>query len=363
MQLSGLDLNHSIISNELTELKVGQLLQVEVLSKGNSNEGIISLAGKQVKAKFETPAKAGERFWVCVKDINKNELVLTREYIISKQIKHITAAQLELLLNRGCGFDPYVANLLENFLKPDNRVLSLFLKDFFASPTLRSIFQNIFKVIPSWENIDGYNYKDLIEYFKLLGLNYENKLLERIKNGQEKLNSSFKGNIKAQIMNLLKDSKNKFTKAERNNLESFLEEITGQQLWIQTGTKKNAYSIMNIPLQDNGLIYQANIAVESLRKGRKIDIRRCHIAVQVDTSNLGKIGADIWLYDNTLNICVLHDNPDSILQLINKVSASTYERFTQMGIYLKSITVKRFSENPQFFQFIKGKQSEVDLIG
>lgn len=168
--------------------------------------------------------------------------------------------------------------------------------------------------------------------------------------------------IKTMLLKML--AENSVLKENKAALQGLLEEITGQQLWIQTGARDNAYALIHLPLQDNGVTYNCSIAVESSRKGEKSDIDHCHIALQVETENLGKIGADLRLYEKKLNICVLSSEIESLDILIHDLYDSTKKNLSDLGFLLDNISLKTFEEYPQFANFIGGKYlSGVDVKG
>ena len=150
----------------------------------------------------------------------------------------------------------------------------------------------------------------------------------------------------------------------KEKLELFLDRISGQQMWIQSGVRDNAYIIMQIPLQQNGKVYECKIAVESSRKGNKVDVDYCHIALEVETENLGMIGADLRLFERRLQISLITDDVHLLQSLVEHSFALTKERFADQNITLDYVSVKTYEEYPQFNGFITGQtMGGVDIKG
>lgn len=346
-------------SVELSGLLVGQRLAVEVIATSKNQQGLVSLGGKIHPAKLEAEVKPGDRFLAAVKEANGQEIVLSREHI-SGRITGLSNEQLIFLFNRGLGIDPKILLLLNQFTQTsDTALLSILLS---KSPYLDNLAKQLWSNIPQWSETNGQTFNYLLRYYYMLGLEHERDIYELYKrnSGQkEKMEHC----AKEQILLLLRESVAKLPAQLKEYLELLLDRITAQQMWIQTGTRENAYLLMHIPLQDNGIIYNCQIAVESSRKGKKIDVEHCHIAIQVETENLGKVGADIRMYEKRLQICLLNDSTE-FFSLIESIYQSTKERFANLGLTLEHITIKTFEEDPQFTNFITGQfVSGVDFEG
>ncbi|KUO67003.1 MAG: hypothetical protein APF84_17575 [Gracilibacter sp. BRH_c7a] len=357
-----ININNSPILNknvELSKLLVGQRLTVEVISTDRNQQGLVSLGGKIHPAKIEAEVKPGDRFLAAVRETNGQEIILSRENI-NGRITGLSNEQFILLLNRGLGIDSKILLLLNQFTQSTDTALMSILMT--KSPDLNNLARNIWKSIPQWAEINGQTFNYLVKYYYLLGLEHERDIYELYKNDARQKETN-EPSVKEQILLLLKEHAGKLPIQQKEYLELLLDKITAQQMWIQTGARENAYFLMHIPLQSNGTIYNCRIAVESSRKGNKIDVDHCHIAIEVETENLGIIGADLRLFEQRLQICLLNNDTD-LHPLLETIYESTKERFTNLGLILDNITIKTFEENPQFANFIAGQfVSGVDFEG
>ncbi|NLI93640.1 MAG: hypothetical protein GX434_16045 [Peptococcaceae bacterium] len=357
-------INQIITESDLSRLKIGQRLQVEILSnEGNQDEAIISLNGKLVKAKLEAQAQTGDRFWAAVKESGENGLILSRENVSNAALNGLSKEQIVLIMDRGTGFDPGVAKVLANFtdIKSNSTILQPLLKS--KNPQIRNLVSLLSDILPDWSKLDGKNYTQLLKYFSALGLDDEKDLYARFSSKNTDLDSNLQS-VKANILKIIQDQDNKLSKEEKSSLEAILDEITGQQLWIQSGIKKNAYSLLHLILQDQGRFYNCEIAVESARKGKRMDPEHSHIALQVETPNLGKVGADIMIYENKMQLCILHDEIDVLKPVIQEVQQDVFNNLNALGLQIERVSIKSFKDFPYFQEFLSGKhQSEVDIKG
>jgi len=356
-------LNRLLTEVDLTRLQVGQRLEVEILSNDPNQEGMISLGGKILKAKLEAQVQTGERFWAAVKELGDKEIVLSRELFNNPKLESLTREQIITLVNRGFGFDTEISETLAQFgnSKTAGLVHSLLSS---SNPQLKDLLKMFLKALPTWSTLKGTNYVPLQQYFAVLGLENEKLIHDsfRQKNEQAAFEQT---NIKINLLKILDDDQaDSLSKEERTWLNKLLEDITGQQLWIQSGIKKNAYLLLHFPLQDNGQLYQCKVAVESSRKGRRIDMEHSRIALQVETPNLGIVGADIMIYEDNLNVCLLHDEIDILRPLIEEVYDDTAASFRDLGLQLGRVSLKSLKDDPGFLHFISGRQrSGVDIRG
>jgi hypothetical protein len=347
---------------DLAQLKTGQRLQVEILSSDDS-EGLISLNGTLMKAKLEAQVQSGDRFWAAVKEIDENGMVvLSREVWNSQTLSRLSQEQMLTLLDRGTGFDPETAEVLLNFARNQMRpLLDPLLAS--ANPQINNLLTELLKIVPEWSALNGKNYGRLWQYNLRLGLENERTLYQNFlaKNEPPPENTP---SVKEILLKTLQDPGKALSKEEKSALEKILAEITGQQLWVQSGTKKNAYSLLHFILQDQGVFYNCRVALESSRKGKKKDIQHSHIALQVETPNLGKVGVDFLIYDNAINICLLHDDVAELKAFLEELQPETAANFHNLGLRLERVTVKSFTELPDFQDFLSGKpRSGVDIKG
>jgi hypothetical protein len=169
--------------------------------------------------------------------------------------------------------------------------------------------------------------------------------------------------FKSMLLRLLETSAQNLTQSERGMAKALLDDVTAQQFWLQSGIRKNALVLLNVPLQDQEGWYQAQIAIESGRKGSKMDPEHCRIGVQVETYHLGTVGADVWIYEGRIHLCLLSDDPAGLIEAAQSELMSAQEQFQALGMKLASLTTKNFSDMPRFRSFLAGEQLEVNVEG
>ncbi|MGI5902040.1 MAG: hypothetical protein ACOX7U_06155 [Desulfitobacteriia bacterium] len=347
--------------NDLSAFRVGQVLKVEVLSNIKGQEAQISLGDKIVNAKLETPVRTGDKFLATVKNIEGNLIVLSKEVVSGAELNRLSPEVIALLLNRGLGFEARLVEFLQKFISEGFTPWQALLEE--SSKELNKIREFLSSIIPEWSSLSGKNYGPLINFFLKLGLGNEFLIYSWFKRAQVFNFEDFQS-LKTELLRLLEDPDNLLSKEQKNILQKYLDSLTGQQLWYQNGAHKNAYSLLLIPLQLGEDIYYVKAAIESLRRGKKMDSKHCHISLELDSSALGKIGADILIYEKNINLCLLHDNYETLKPLIEKLKTETKESFRELGLNLQNITLKKFEENPLFFKFIAGQQlGGVDVRG
>ena len=346
-------------SQGLPVLKLGQHVKVEIIAKSPSGQGVISLAGKNVPAQLEAHVRPGEIFWASVREINQNSIVLKKESIPSTAIHNLSPQETMLLVNRGLSLEPRFVQLLNGFLSAENSSLLSLLAgtNLPFSEYIRKLLRT---AVPSWQTIKENN--SILNYFRILGTDNENLIMKMLKSGQNSANNFT--NIKLELLRIIAEYGNLLSGENKLLLNQFLNEITAQQLWYQTGVHENAYTILHFPLEDNEQYYLVKLAIESLRKGRKIDLQHCRISLQLETPNLGVIGADLLFYDKVLSLSLLSNNPEELEPLLEIMQSEVKECFSQLGIKLESISLKKIEEHPQFEAFLNGQQlGGVDVKG
>lgn len=346
---------------ELNQLQVGQRVPVEIIRTDGAQEGLISLGGTLIKAKLEAQVQQGDRFWAAVRETGENGLILARENLSSNS-SGLSPKQVLLLLNRGLGFDPEIASFLEHFTGSINTGLASLLAS--RNPYLSKLIHFLWEHMPEWSGLSAKNYSPLGKYYIHLGLEHERLIYELLKNPNREEKIAEGQTVKEQVLVLLKESTGILSRRDRDCLENLLAEIVGQQLWIQKGVRNNVYFLMYFPLKDQDNLYNCRIAVESSRKGSKMDMDHCHIALQVDTENLGTVGADIRLYENKIYLCILHNDIEVLAPLIDIAKNNVREAFAELGLMLQDIALKKFADFPQHEKFISGDYvGGVDIKG
>lgn len=363
MQIQQVNLPFRLLQDiDLSRLQVGQRLQVEVVSSKGNQEGFISLNGKMVKAKLEVPVEEGDRFWTTVKETGENGVTLIRDPLQALKMQNLSPEQILTLLNRGFPLDPEISKQLQKFINSTPTSWLALLKA--KNPLFGELIARLWAMIPRLAGLAesaGYGEGfDLESYYHFLGLGYERLLREKYQSKQREMDQS---SLKALLLQILSGKGEvSLSPDEREAVKNMLDDLTGQQLWIQTGSKENAYCLLHFPFQDNGIIYYCKVAAESSRKGRKLDLDHCHLALQAETPNLGLIGADLIIHEQDIRLTILHDEIEELSPLIQELSKSAEEGLAQLGYHLLAVAERKFEDLPQFTAFLAGQQfSGVDV--
>ncbi|ADY56389.1 hypothetical protein Sgly_2098 [Syntrophobotulus glycolicus DSM 8271] len=343
--LNSININSEKIGQGMI-LEVGQKVVIDIIKMQSNGEAEIRIGGQKIAANVEAKVRTGDSFPAVVREISDEGAVLVR------------ITQDKAVLNRGIPLNDEVKSLIENFREIENKTTAAVLPaDDLGkvSELTNAIITNLSEAIPQWKDIDA---GSILQFFRMLGLEHENKLAEKLLNKQEHSEPELKG----KIMDYLFGHRT-IPPGEKAALENLLSQITGQQIWLQSGSEENAFLLMNIPCRENGEIYEARVAVEGQRKGNKIDHKHMRIGLMIDTEALGPVGADIVVYDRSLELCILHDDPELIKGLVAGLFSESMLGFSKIGIELKSIKVKNLTPNEKFGKFLIGESSGVDLFG
>jgi len=380
MQVNNLNSLGLLNQNLPAKYLPGQLLFIEIISKKPSGEGIIALEGQEVPALLEISAQAGDKIWVKIQEVAANGLLLVREQK-TKPVNLADSNNEELipedkikitLLERGLTKDAKIVKIINDF-NLDKQKFELLLQNLsqenFLSLTgkQRENIETIIRAIPEWADIGtekGVN--QILEIFKTLGLDYEARLNQIMKlKGENKSNqlqellSTLKPLL---IQNLQNHHKAVLSPELLNSFVEILNQLTGQQLWLRTGDQDNAYVILNIPLRENERIFSAKVAIESSRKRNIMDIKHCHLALQMETEGLGEVGVDLWFYENNLSLRLLTTQPEQTAPLVEQILPLTKERFSRIGFNLLTVNTGNIHDQ-EFKRFISGQRRKgVDLI-
>ncbi len=361
MKIDGTNIQagQSLLS-DILRLQVGQRVKVEILSLGQNEEGTINLGGTILKAKLQAQVKTGDQFLALVKEVNDSGVTLSKDTLSAAQANNLSKEQIIILLNRGFGMDQQIAKLLAGF-KESAKVLSILQALTLAAsqnPKLQNLVDMLKQIIPQWADLNAQNYHPLQKYFHHLGLEYERFIADMLKKDGFAPTHEQLG-LKALLLKLLAEDDLK--PRDRELIKLMLDEITGQQLWAQSGDKRNAYFLLHFLLQAYDQQYNCVLAFEGARKGQKTDINHSHIALQVDTPSLAQIGADIQLFDDKLQLVLLHDHPYLLGPLVELAQDELKANLAGHGIQLEQVALKAFQDFPQFARFISGNYAGVDV--
>ena len=155
------------------------------------------------------------------------------------------------------------------------------------------------------------------------------------------------------------------SRAQAAPVENMLDRFSGQQMWLKSGGLENAFVLLFLPLfNQKEQPVPAKIAIESARKGTKMDEHHCRIAVQVETENLGEVGVDAFFDQDSLSFRVLTRYPELVPALVEEAFPETKARFSRLGFTLRRIETGDLDENVEFQNFLRGnRRSGVDVRG
>lgn len=335
----------------------GQHLQIEVITITGAGEGIILLDGQLTPALLETSVKPGDKFGVTVREINDGTLLLVRD---AANDPKVSFGNQDYIKERGFPLNEQIEKLLQNFPEIEEPGITLLAENKSESipPQLNKVRDILRQIIPEWNTLNSENGpQQFLHLAKTLGLDLEYRLRQSLKQnnliGEPEL-ENLRETVKSQILSLLQNEKNPLPVVWRERLQQALQELTAQQFWVHTGSKETAFVLFQFPLQNQGNFFNVRIAIESSRKGTKMDFHHSHIALSLETPNLGTIGVDAWFFNERVNLKVLSSEPNELLPLIDEVMPITKEQFSKIGFYLNSVETGPW--DPHIQRFIKGER-------
>ncbi|EGW38134.1 hypothetical protein [Desulfosporosinus sp. OT] len=204
-----------------------------------------------------------------------------------------------------------------------------------------------------------------VECLRKLGLNYEQRLQQMLKldsQAKEVEKNSLKETFKFKLLEAIQHQEGQGLHDPDGPLAHLLQKITGQQLWFKTGVLDNAFMLLHIPLLNQGQPVPVRIAIESARKGSKMDEQHCRVAIQIETEQLGDIGIDAFFDQDSLTFRVLTRNLPFLPQLIEAVIPETRAEFSKLGFNVAKVETGDLDQNIEFQNFLRGiRRSGVDV--
>ncbi len=331
-------------------IQTGQRILVEVLSLDYSGKSQIRLAGQEITALLEIPVEVGDKFWVGVQKIDKNGVLLVREKEVNQPLfLSLNEQGMERLsFSRGKFAEQEITSLFKQVLEKD---ISSGGKD-----SVRSFFQ---ESIPQWSSLGGEaGYKLLTQLIKGLGFDYERRIRnlmnlpeeEQIEE-QAKLSKTFKG-ILLSVLGKESESEGKHL------LTNLLDRLTGQQFWLQSASSEPPFFLLEFPIRHEGEVYSQRLAIKAARKGNKVDLGHCRVALHAQTPTLGEIGVEGWLYEGQLTLKVLSDDPELLSKVLEGSFSVAHEQFKRLGILLHPVGVETLRTSEDFHRFLRGELRE-----
>lgn len=366
MEISGLLTKGEVNGTSLNQFHLNDRLLIEVVQKTGEGKGIIRVNGQDLLALLDPASELGEKFWVKVGETNESNLVLIREPL--KEIQGdipVVSQQFQLLRERSLPISQDIISLLETFPSTTMDTLNTLLSN------VQGIFTEEFKerlrkIIPEWGGLSEENgIEELVGYMRKLGLDYEQRIYNMLKlppADMESEKNSLKATIKFALLEAIQNQEGQDGFDSTGALSGLLQKITGQQLWLKTGGLDNAYLLLHLPLLNQGQFVPVYIAIESARKGVKMDEQHCRVAVQVETQQFGVVGVDAYFDLNSLTIRVLNSDPISLPQFLDQIIPETKAKFAKLGFNLRKVEIGDLRQNTEFKNFLQGiRRSGVDL--
>ena len=352
--------------NGSKQWQLGERLLVEVIQKTGENEGMIRAKGKDVLAILDTSVELGEKFWVKVRDLKNGNVLLVREPLMEKQVDlHVVPQQFQQLIERGLPINKDIINLLKAFLTGEtgNTGNTSSLLGNKQGTSIDEVMLNLRNSIPEWNSLSEENGAGkIVECLRKLGLNYEQRIQQMLKldsPDKETEKNAIKDTLKYKLLEAIGKQEGQDSKG---NLTSLLQKITGQQLWFKTGALDSAFMLLHLPLLNQGQLVPTQIAIESARKGTKMDEQHCRVAIQIETQQLGDIGIDAFFDQDSLTFCILTRNLPFLSQLLEEVMPETRAEFSKLGFTIAKVETGDLDQNIEFQNFLRGiRRSGVDV--
>lgn len=368
MEINGILAPGAIKSIGQSPWRPGERLLVEVVKKAGESEGTIRVKGQEVFVHLDTSTELGDKFWVKVGDVKEGSLQLIREPLTEKQADlRVVPQQFQQLTERGLPINQTILTLLKTFTSPNIEHLGNLLENVPGTLTDEFIV-NLRKTIPTWDGLSEENGAEkLVRFLKGLGLNYEQRIQQMLKldsQARDVEKNSLKDTFKFKLLEAIQNQEGQVSEDSNSPLAQLLQKITGQQLWFKTGALDNAFMLLHLPLINQEHIVPVKIAIESARKGHKMDEQHCRVAIQIETEQLGDIGVDALFDQDSLTFRVLtHDvNVPIINQLIETVMPETKAEFSKLGFNLVNVATGDLKQNIEFQNFLRGtRRSGVDI--
>ncbi|NME97210.1 hypothetical protein [Aneurinibacillus aneurinilyticus] len=185
----------------------------------------------------------------------------------------------------------------------------------------------------------------IVDLFDRLGLNHE-KALGLI--GGEKAVTTEAENIKSTLLHLLQHPKAEVLPAPlREQMQQFVQQVTGQQLMMAGPAGDNAFVQVAIQLpapgQENG--ENTLIQIESRKKGRgELDPDNCRMFFYLSMRNIGETMLDVSIVNKILSVTI-YNNQEGFGDLVRALRASLERSLSEQGYRLSGLRVLAVPEN------------------
>lgn len=335
-------------------IQTGQRILLEVLTREAGGKVQLRFAGQEISALLEFPVETGEKFWAVVQEIDEKGILLVREkgVALSEMINPAVRSALQRLsLRSEQSVTQLLTRILDSLLDTAKPGQSTSLRD--------QLLGFIKEAIPEWSMLSGEEgRKAIVGLVKRFGLDYE----RRVRNSLN-LSTNLQGKERLELTQTLKGILLSFLtegleEGDPKSVHELLDHLTEQQLILHGASSENPFYLLDIPIQHGGQVYNQRFAIKAARKGNKIDLGHCRLAIQANTPTLGELGLEGWLYEGQLSLKVLSHDPSELNVLIEENKAFVQERLSRLGIVLNSLGVDQIREAEGFYRFLRGEQRE-----
>lgn len=362
MEIGGVVTTGAINRDSILKWNIGERLLVEVTGKKDGGEGSIRVNGQTISALLETTVQIGDKLWVKVGEVKEGSLLLIREPSADIKTGLNSSPQLQQVSERGLPVNQELIAMVKTLPTANNGILSSLLANLQGTMTdeLRLLIK---KNSPEWKELSEKNGAEkLIACLRKLGINYENRVAQLLKlpsSAKEIEKNEIKDTLKFKLLEAIQGQEGDDGEGQ---ITDFIRKITGQQLWFKTGALETAYMLLQLPIQNQGQLITAQIAIESGRKGIKMDEKHCRIALQIETEMLGEVGIDALFDNDSLNFCVLSRDQETLHQLIQEIMPETRTEFAKLGFVIGNVDTGDLDQSVEFQNFLKGsRRSGVDI--
>lgn len=327
-------------------IQIGERVLVEVLNREGRGKAQLRFAGQEIKALLEFSAEAGDKFWAVVKKNDEKGILLVRE-------KGVDSVNLSFRSEQSVA-----QGLTQAFaLHPDGSKSSQWTSQ---QGLLQNSLQDFVKeLIPQWSTLfQEEGGKAIATLIKRLGLDYERRvqnLLSLSPNLQGEERTELSQTLKGMLLHHLDE---KTDRGDFKALKVLLDSLTTEQYLLSNKVSENPFYRFEFPIQHEGRLYIQRLAVKGARKGNRMDLGHCRLAIHACTPTFGEIGLEGWLYEGQLSLKVFSHNPAELRTFVEEHQLHLQEQLSRLGIGLYSLGVVPMTEAEDFHRFLRGEHQE-----
>lgn len=323
-------------------IQIGERVLVEVLNREGGGKAQLRFAGQEIPALLEFSTEAGDKFWAVVKKTDEKGILLVRE-------KGVDSVNLSFRSEPSTaqGLIQVLDGLKSSQSTSQQRLLQNSLQDF------------VKELIPQWSSLfQEEGGKAIATLIKRLGLDYERRiqsLLNLSPNLQGEERTELSQTLKGMLLHYLDE------KTDRGDFKAFkvlLDSLTTEQYLLSNKASENPFYRLEFPIQHEGRLYNQRLAIKAARKGKRVDLGHCRLAIHACTPTFGEIGLEGWLYEGQLSLKVFGNDPAELRTFVEENQLHLQEQLSRLGIGLYSLGVAPITEAEDFHRFLRGEHQE-----